>query len=132
MQVVWTARALRDLASRRAYIAQDRPAVADRQVERILAAAVRLAQFPESGRPGRRAGTRELVVSQTPYLVPYRVRAELVEGCAACMGGGAGRTRSEAGRAMETGRALIQLPVQRFPWRRPLLQSIGSTAARFF
>ena len=47
--------------------------------ERILAATVRLAQFPESGRPGRRAETRELVVSQTPYLVPYRVRGELVE-----------------------------------------------------
>jgi toxin ParE1/3/4 len=79
MQVVWTARALRDLASLRAYIVQDRPVAAERQVERILAAAVRLAQFPESGRPGRRAGTRELVVSQTPYLVPYRVRGELVE-----------------------------------------------------
>jgi plasmid stabilization system protein ParE len=60
MRVVWTARALRDLISLRAYIAQDRPVAAERQVERILA--VRLAQFPESGRPGRRAGTRELVV----------------------------------------------------------------------
>jgi toxin ParE1/3/4 len=79
MRVVWTARSLRDLASLRAYIAQDGPVAAERQVERILAAAVRLALFPESGRPGRRAGTRELVVSQTPYLVPYCVRGELVE-----------------------------------------------------
>jgi toxin ParE1/3/4 len=78
MRVVWTARALRDLASLRAYIRQDNPA-AERQVERILAAAARLAEFPETGRPGRRAGTRELVVSRTPYLVPYRVRGELVE-----------------------------------------------------
>ena len=72
-------RALRDLASLRAYIAQDRAVAAERQVERILAAAVKLAQFPESGRPGRRAGTRELVVNQTPYLLPYRVRGDLVE-----------------------------------------------------
>jgi toxin ParE1/3/4 len=79
MQVVWTARALRDLASLRAYIAQDRPAAAERQVERIITAAARLAEFPETGRPGRRAATRELVVSRTPYLVPYRVRGELVE-----------------------------------------------------
>jgi len=75
MRVVWTARALRDLASLRAYIWHDNPAAAERQVERILAAAARLAEFPETGR----AGTRELVVSRTPYLVPYRVRGELVE-----------------------------------------------------
>jgi toxin ParE1/3/4 len=79
MRVVWTARALRDLASLRAYIGQDNPSAADRQVERILAAAARLAEFPETGRPGRRAGTRELVVSRTPYLMPYRVRGEIVE-----------------------------------------------------
>jgi toxin ParE1/3/4 len=79
MQVVWTARALRDLAALRAYIARERPAAAKRQVERILAAAVRLERFPESGRPGRRPGTRELVVSQTPYLLPYRLRGELIE-----------------------------------------------------
>ena len=79
MQVVWTARALRDLASLRAYIARERPAAAERRVEQILAAAVRLAQFPESGRRGRRAGTRELVVNQTPYLLPYRVRGEVIE-----------------------------------------------------
>lgn len=79
MQVVWTARALRNLASLRAFVAQGRPAAAESEVERILAAAARLAQFPETGRPGRRAGTRELVVVRTPYLVPYRVRGELVE-----------------------------------------------------
>ena len=79
MRVVWTARALRDLASLRAYIWQDNPAAAERQVERILAVAARLAEFPETGRPGRRAGTRELVVSRTPYLLPYRIRGELVE-----------------------------------------------------
>jgi toxin ParE1/3/4 len=50
MRVVWTARALRDLATLRAYIAQVRPVAAERQVERILSAAVRLAPFPESGR----------------------------------------------------------------------------------
>jgi toxin ParE1/3/4 len=30
---------------------------------------------PHSGRPGRIAGTRELVVSSSPYVIPYRVRA---------------------------------------------------------
>jgi addiction module RelE/StbE family toxin len=79
MEAVWTARALHDLTSLRAYIARDRPVAAERQVERVIAAAARLADFPESGRPGRRAGTRELVVSRTPYLVPYRIRDDLIE-----------------------------------------------------
>jgi toxin ParE1/3/4 len=79
MRVVWTAPALRDLASLRAYIARDRPDAAVRQVERIIASAAKLAEFPEMGRPGRRPQTRELVVTRTPYLVPYRVRGELIE-----------------------------------------------------
>jgi toxin ParE1/3/4 len=78
-QVVWTARALRDLAALREYISRERPEAAESQVELILAAVERLARFPHSGRRGRRSGTRELVVSQTPYLVPYRVGGELVE-----------------------------------------------------
>jgi toxin ParE1/3/4 len=79
MQVVWTAKALRDLAALRSYISHDKPPAAERQVELILAAVTGLARFPHSGRPGRRAGTQELVVGQTPYLVPYRVRGDLVE-----------------------------------------------------
>jgi toxin ParE1/3/4 len=75
MQVVWTAKALRDLAALRSYISQDKPPAAERQVELILAAVTGLARFPHSGRPGRRAGTRELVVGQTPY----RDRGDLVE-----------------------------------------------------
>ena len=79
MRVVWTARALRDLAALRAYISQDNLPAAERQVEFVLAAVAGLARFPDIGRPGRRSGTRELVVGRTPYLVPYRVRGELVE-----------------------------------------------------
>ena len=76
MRVVWTARALRDLAALRAYISQDNLPAAERQVELVLAA---VAGLPDIGRPGRRSVTRELVVGRTPYLVPYGVRGELVE-----------------------------------------------------
>ena len=80
----------------RSYISQDKPPAAERQVELILAAVTGLARFPHSGRPGRRAGTRELVVGQTPYLVPYRVSGETSWRCCVyCTGGSAGRTRSE-------------------------------------
>jgi plasmid stabilization system protein ParE len=32
-----------------------------------------LSAQPRLGRPGRIAGTRELVIVGTPYIVPYRV-----------------------------------------------------------
>lgn len=40
---------------------------------RIVASVQQLATFPVSGRPGRVAGTRELVVSNTPFIVAYAV-----------------------------------------------------------
>jgi toxin ParE1/3/4 len=54
------------------YIAQDRPLAASRMVERIREAVDHLAENPDSGRVGRVAGTRELVVSGTPFIIPYR------------------------------------------------------------
>jgi plasmid stabilization system protein ParE len=37
-----------------------------------------LVQFPEMGRPGRIEGTRELVISSTPYIAAYRIVDEAV------------------------------------------------------
>jgi toxin ParE1/3/4 len=79
MRIVWTEPALHDLVAVRAYIARDNPPAADRQVERVLAAVAGLLQFPEIGRPGRRAGTRELVINRTPYIAAYRISGELIE-----------------------------------------------------
>jgi toxin ParE1/3/4 len=47
--------------------------------ERILASVSLLAEHPNLGRPGRVAGTRELVVPGTPYVIPYRVKANRLE-----------------------------------------------------
>jgi toxin ParE1/3/4 len=79
MRLVWTEPAVRDLAAMRAYVARDSVPAADRQVDRVIAAVGSLLQFPEVGRPGRRAGTRELVVSRTPYIVAYRLRGDVIE-----------------------------------------------------
>ena len=38
-----------------------------------------LIDHPSLGRAGRVPGTRELVVPDTPYLVPYRVRGMRIE-----------------------------------------------------
>jgi toxin ParE1/3/4 len=79
VRIVWTEPAVRDLAAARAYIAQDNARAADRQVERVVAAVEGLIRFPEIGRPGRRAGTRELVVNRTPYIAAYRLRGDTIE-----------------------------------------------------
>jgi len=48
-------------------------------VKTIFAVVDRLARHPAMGRAGRVPGTRELVVSGTPYVIPYRVRGEVLE-----------------------------------------------------
>jgi toxin ParE1/3/4 len=71
LEVVWRTVALDGLERARRYIAQDNPSAAERIRERILGAAGNLAAFPQMGRIGRVAGTRELVVSGTPYIIVY-------------------------------------------------------------
>jgi len=79
MKVRWTAPALRDLENIGDFIARDDPSAAGRIVTRIFDQADRLAEYPHIGRPGRVPGTRELIVTGTPYIVPYRVRDAEVE-----------------------------------------------------
>src|ERR1035437_4517969 len=61
------------------YIEKDSDAKAALIAGQILNAIEILRTQPQMGRPGRLAGTRELVVSGTPYIVPYRVRRERLE-----------------------------------------------------
>jgi len=79
VRVRWLRVALANLEEEADYIAEDNPAAADRLVQRIMRAVNLLAKNPAMGRPGRVSGTRELVVGDTPYIVPYRVRANAVE-----------------------------------------------------
>jgi addiction module RelE/StbE family toxin len=78
-EIRWLKRALANLEAEAAFIARDNPAAAARLVEAIAAAVELFAQHPALGRAGRVQGTRELVVPDTPYLVPYRVRGHAVE-----------------------------------------------------
>jgi toxin ParE1/3/4 len=80
MNIVWSPEAIQDLVSLRAYIAQESPAGAKRTVLRVVEVVENLLpENPHIGRPGRVPGTRELVIPQTPYIVPYRVRGEAVQ-----------------------------------------------------
>lgn len=79
MRVVWTHAAIRDLLQIRRYVEGDNPLAASRVAVQILKSVNRLAVHPQMGRIGRLSGTRELVISKTPYVIPYRVQAETIE-----------------------------------------------------
>jgi toxin ParE1/3/4 len=79
MKVRWTAPALRDLEAIGDTIARDNPTAASRVVARVLHRVEMLGEHSHLGRPGRVPGTRELVITDTPFIVPYRVREKDVE-----------------------------------------------------
>ncbi len=79
MKLAWTPRALAEIDAIFAYIAASDRNVAERLTFEMEARVARLADFPDMGRPGRVEGTREFVVSGTPYILPYRVRDGRVE-----------------------------------------------------
>ncbi len=80
MRLLWTRPAVSDLRALHAYIAKDNERAADAMVARIVdRAEQQLLRMPESGRPGRIAKTRELVLSGTPYVLPYRVIGDTSE-----------------------------------------------------
>ena len=80
MRVRWTEPAVVDLTRICDYIAEHgRPVTARRVAQKIVESIGTLSQFPERGRPGRKAGTRELLFEGLPYLAVYRVRDDAVE-----------------------------------------------------
>ena len=79
MLVIWRPEAMADLEAARDYIAQDNPTAAERLFDRIMTAVDTLQDLPFVGRPGCVPGTRELVVSRTPYIVAYFAAGDHVE-----------------------------------------------------
>jgi addiction module RelE/StbE family toxin len=71
MYLVWSVYALEDRIAIFDYIESDNPIAAVRVDTRIENEVERLIEFPEMGRPGRIVGTRELVITRTPYIVAY-------------------------------------------------------------
>jgi toxin ParE1/3/4 len=76
--VVWLDEAVADLRAIGEYIARDNAEAAYRVMRRIKAAADTLADSPEMGRPGRVEGTRELVISDLPYILPYQITDDAI------------------------------------------------------
>ncbi|CAN7376781.1 type II toxin-antitoxin system mRNA interferase toxin, RelE/StbE family [Rhizobium leguminosarum] len=78
MRLVWARYALSDRENIFTYIETDNPRAAVHVDQKIVVAVRRLVEFPESGRPGRIAGTRELVIPSTPYIAAYAVHEDRV------------------------------------------------------
>jgi toxin ParE1/3/4 len=80
MNILWSPEAVEDLNSLRAYIAQDDPSAARRVALDIMHSIEQLLpDTPQTGRPGRVPGTRELVIPKTPFIVPYRLQRNVVQ-----------------------------------------------------
>jgi addiction module RelE/StbE family toxin len=79
VKLEWSVFALADRDGIFDYIEADSPRAAVSVDDAISEAARRLIEFPNSGRTGRVAGTRELIVTSFPYILAYVVREDVVE-----------------------------------------------------
>jgi toxin ParE1/3/4 len=77
--IVWTGQATRQLDQARDYVAISNSAkVAARTAMHIITSVQQLVTFPMSGKPGRVAGTRELVISNSPFIAAYGIEKERI------------------------------------------------------
>jgi len=79
MEVKWLNTALNNLEREFEYISKENPDAAKKVVQRIHNSVSLLENNPSIGRAGRVNGTRELVIDNTSYIIPYRVCNNRVE-----------------------------------------------------
>ncbi|PPD55404.1 MAG: type II toxin-antitoxin system mRNA interferase toxin, RelE/StbE family [Methylotenera sp.] len=79
MQIKWRVLALNDLLEIVSYIAEDNPVAAYDVNDEIYRQVELLVTHPNIGRRGRTKGTKELVISNLPYVLPYRIIGEEIE-----------------------------------------------------
>ena len=79
MILSWGTVALNERYDQLDYIALDDPLAAISQDQEIEQQTNLLTTQPEMGRVGRAKGTRELVISRTPFIVVYRIKGKRIE-----------------------------------------------------
>jgi toxin ParE1/3/4 len=75
----WLSSAVRNRFEQLDFIAADNPAAAIRIDEAIEHQTDLLMGHPLMGREGRIAGTRELVIRSSPFILVYRIRRKRIE-----------------------------------------------------
>ncbi len=78
MRVRWTTPAREQFVSAYEYIAGENRVAGARAANKIWKSTEVLASHPMAGREGRVAGTRELVIGDTPFIVGYRIEKKEV------------------------------------------------------
>ncbi len=76
MIFVWLPKAIKNRHDLIDHIGEENLHAAIEHDERIEKQIDQLLANPEIGRIGRRSGTRELVISRTPFIVVYRIKAK--------------------------------------------------------
>jgi len=79
VKIVWSEPARQDLRDIFLYIAEDNPNAARVLLSEIKERAILLQANPLIGRIGRIDGTRELVITGTQYILPYRVKDNQIQ-----------------------------------------------------
>jgi len=79
MRIRWTAPAADDPENIKNFLLKNHPRFAERTVRTICKRIRSLKASPYGGRPGHRAGTRELPLTPLPYVVVYWVKPDAVE-----------------------------------------------------
>ena len=78
MRLRWTEEAAADLERITDYLLIHTPNRAQELIARVYNSPTTLLTFPSRGRPGKKDGTRELVLAPLPYVVVYSVRGDIV------------------------------------------------------
>ena len=79
MKIAWTETVRQDLHEIFAYIAEEKHRAARALLAEIKERVTVLQNNPQLGRKGRVEDTRELVLTGTQYLLPYRVKNQQIQ-----------------------------------------------------
>ena len=79
MHIKWLRKALQNLDQEAEYIPLENPQAAKLIVKKITQTVNALKENPALGKAGRIVGTRELIIANTPYLIPYRIKNNSIE-----------------------------------------------------
>ena len=78
MQLRWTLEAANDLDLIADYLFEHATSRAAELIRTVYDAPTSLLTFPHRGRPGKKDGTREFVLSPLPYVIVYAVRQDVI------------------------------------------------------